>query len=233
MPLKRPSRFHRLDRDPVKYHIEDDTGHLWAVSYADFLMVLLSFFILFFSVNSKDKNTIINIVAKVRERGLGAGNGGGGVGAVPNRQINSVTANPKAIAEAIRLRIQNLKFEVNDKDKTVTFMLDDEVFKPGGIVMSAQGTQDLSGLLDLLKPYANDVDLIFVGHTDPRPVRMNRIAAVENNFDLSALRASQAVKLAMKQGLPKESLFTHGSADNTRPTKSLSLVIVEKGGGRI
>ena len=40
----------RVER-PNLPQVQDDSTHLWAVSYADFLMVLLCFFILFFSVD--------------------------------------------------------------------------------------------------------------------------------------------------------------------------------------
>lgn len=219
----------------TKFHLEDDTGHLWAVSYADFLMVLLSFFILFFSVNKKDKDTIISIISQVKQKGLGSGQEGTkGVGSA-SRTTAGVgnPAQPKAIVEELKGKLTAIKWEVNDKEKSVTFLLDDEIFGRGQVELGSEGREKLKMLLELLKPYVADVDLVFVGHTDSRPVKSDHIAGVSNNFDLSALRAAHAVKLAMGMGLPKDSLFTHGSADNTRSTKSLSVVVVQKGAGRI
>jgi flagellar motor protein MotB len=227
---KKPSRYHRLERELPKYHVDDETGHLWAISYADFLMVLLSFFILFFSVNSRDKNSIINIISKARDKGYtGSGNGSNGV--VAAGSLAGVSTD--SIVESVNGRLKDIKWEVNAKEKSVTFLLSDEIFSRGGTDMNKKGRLDLAELLAVLKPFADKVDIIFVGHTDPRPFRAQASAFIENNFDLSALRAAQAVKLAMTQGLPKDSLFTHGSADNTRATKSLSIVVVQKGEGRI
>lgn len=237
MQRSRPSRYHRIDREMPKYHLDDETGHLWAVSYADFLMVLLSFFILFFSVSNRDKSAIINIISQAKEKGYGGAGDGKSVGAASGSGAANVGSaaglNPERIVEAVKERLADVKWEVNAQDKSVTFLLADEVFTRGGIHMNTKGRSDLTSLLQLLKPYAEQVDIIFVGHTDPRPVRSGRLAMIENNFDLSALRAAQAVKHAMEQGLPKDSLFTHGSADNTRTTKSLSVVVVQKGSGRI
>lgn len=230
MPLKKPTRYHRVERD-AKFHLEDDTGHLWAVSYADFLMVLLSFFILFFSINKKDKDTIIQIISQVRERGLGAGDGAGGLTS-QGRAPDSQAADIQTVAAVALKTIPNLKIAVNDKQKTVTFQLNEDIFPLGDVRLSPEGRGELSALLEVLRPFVQDVDVVFVGHTDSKPVRHKR-NGVENNFDLSALRAAQAVRLALDMGLPKDSLFTHGSADNTRSTKSLSVVVTEKGAGQI
>ena len=58
MYLKDP-RLPRVERARA-IHLEDETSHLWAVSYADFLMVLLSFFIIFFSLDKKTKDSVID-----------------------------------------------------------------------------------------------------------------------------------------------------------------------------
>lgn len=230
MPLKKPSRYHRVERDS-KSHVEDDTAHLWAVSYADFLMVLLSFFILFFSLNKEDKDTVIQIISQVRERGLAAGDGSGGLTA-GGRAPGSAPSELKSVADQALQSIPGLKLEINDKQKTVTFQLNEDIFALGEVQLSSGGRRELKVLLDILRLYVQEIDVVFVGHTDSKPIRIKR-NGVENNFDLSALRAAQAVRLALDMGLPKESLFTHGSADNTRSTKSLSIVVTQKGAGRI
>ena len=49
----------RVERDDeVTFH-EDENAHLWAVSYSDFLMALLAFFILFFSMDDTKKDQLI------------------------------------------------------------------------------------------------------------------------------------------------------------------------------
>lgn len=234
MQLKKPTRLHRIDRDGAKLHIEDDTGHLWAVSYADFLMVLLSFFILFFSVGKNDKDAIVNIISKVKEQGLGRGEGGGGNSLKDSLAASSErVADPKSIVAVIGKDLKDIRYELNEKTKTVTFVLADDIYRVGRVRPSEDGEKSLRELLHLLKPFGPEIDLVFVGHTDSRPVRTRRVPGVNNNFDLSALRASYAVQLAMGEGLPKEGLYTHGSADNTRVSKSLSIIVKPRGAGQI
>jgi flagellar motor protein MotB len=231
-PKKKPSRFHRIDRDMPKYHLEDDSGHLWAVSYADFLMVLLSFFILFFSVKPVDKDTLINVISRVRERGLGVGEGLG----FPQKQktVNgSLAPSPAQIVENIKSNLKGIDFKINDKTKSVTFMLADDIYKQGRILPSVEGQNALKELIELLKPYQESLDIVFVGHTDSDPVKHAKVLGIENNFDLSALRAAAAVRFALSEGLLKEHLFIHGSADNTRSSKSLSIIAKPTGGGSI
>ena len=52
-------RLPRIDRHQGIHVAEDENQHLWAVSYSDFLMALLAFFILFFSMDDTKKDQLI------------------------------------------------------------------------------------------------------------------------------------------------------------------------------
>lgn len=231
----KPSRPIRIDRDPPIQHLEDDTGHLWAVSYADFLMVLLSFFILFFSVTDKDKDAIDNIVASLKISKNSNTEKTSSVTSISQTTSAALAASvsPSEIATLIKNNLKNIKFEVGEKTKSVTFILEDNIFREGRTTPSVLGKKSLIELLNLLQPYKEEIDMVFVGHTDSVPVSKSKTPNIENNFDLSALRASVAVKIAMKFGLPKERLFIYGAADNDRKSKTISLIIRPKGMGRL
>lgn len=227
-PRKKPTRNHRIDRDPPINHIEDDTGHLWAVSYADFLMVLLSFFILFFSVNDQEKDVIVDIISSVKERGLGEGLGG-----VNNPTDIAPRRSPTDIVRDIEKELGQINIKFEEKSSSVVFDLQDDIYGLGSTRLSSVGQQSVKNLMDLLKPYQNEIDVVFVGHTDQLPVRSNRSRYLSSNFDLSALRASRAVSFAMGHGFPRERLFTHGAAFNVRDTKSLSVIVRPRGRGSL
>ena len=58
MPVNKNKRRIRIELpEEQEFHSE---GESWAVSYADFLMVLLSFFIIFFSYSREKTQSIID-----------------------------------------------------------------------------------------------------------------------------------------------------------------------------
>ena len=119
-------RLWRIESSTGDDNIHVDEGHGWAVSYSDLLMVLMSFFIIFFSFNDKDKEKppsdvlqefAFSLGAKGAKlighdggagglgsgqgpgqgEGLGAGNGpGAGAGNGPGPGGNSATEGMKA-----------------------------------------------------------------------------------------------------------------------------------------
>ena len=228
MQHKKPTRTHRVVREAPKIHIEDDSSHSWAVSYSDFLMVLLSFFILFFSVSKTDKDAIISIVSKIKEKGMTGNGGDPAVAAGSSRGVDT-----QEIVAGVQKELHGLKYEFNDKLKSVTFILADDIYNLGSVRPSREGEESLRNLLNVLAPYTSEIDIVFVGHTDSKPMLLDKVPGVTDNFDLSALRASYAVRLALSAGFPKERLFTHGAADNTRISKSLSVVLKPRGRGQI
>jgi flagellar motor protein MotB len=193
-------------------------------------MVLLSFFILFFTVDKTDKDALVNIISQVKERGLGQGDGSG---FKSNPTSIAPAKSPAQIINDIKIDIKGVSVTSNEKSKTVVLTLPDNIYSTGKISPSAEGAKMLQSLLALLKPFSQDIDLIFVGHTDSIPVTKKRAQFLENNFDLSALRAASAIKIALMAGMPQARVFMHGAADNTRNTKSLSIIVKPKGHGGV
>ncbi len=65
-PPKKAYRLPRIQRAPRGELVETGENMMWAVSYSDLLMVLLSFFVLFFSYGEKEKETKDSITRMVR-----------------------------------------------------------------------------------------------------------------------------------------------------------------------
>ena len=237
MPKK--PRLPRVDREE-DYHIEDETAHLWAVSYADFLMVLLSFFIIFFSVDEKKQENVINrIVADIgnesEAKGAKGQKGGQGVGqAGKGPGQGKGTGHPKTDSprnidsiqkEVLRDVLKNFKLTVEKKEKAIHLKFPDNIYPAGQIHLNNQNRKLLSLVLKKLMPFSNEIDLIFVGHTDSLPMRKNASKVITDNFSLSVIRATRALQLAIRAGYPVDRLAAKGSADKRRSTRTLTLVV--------
>ena len=198
----------------------------WAVSYADFLMVLLSFFILFFSIDhNKKKNVIEQILLETK------GTGGG-----VSPQEASSTISPRSPSgkprnldmSEITGRLANLSWKVEQKSKKVIIHFPENIFPPGTIAITNSAKENLDEVFELLTPFLNDIEITFIGHTDDIQLRHRDSDYLKDNFDLSVLRATNALKYATQNDIPIEILGARGKANLLRNTRSLSLVIEQK-----
>tara|TARA_B100001248_G_scaffold59027_2_gene40146 strand:- start:2059 stop:2730 length:672 start_codon:yes stop_codon:yes gene_type:complete len=216
--MKQKPRMPRIDRDE-DIHFEDDTGHLWAVSYADFLMVLLSFFILFFS--TEDTNQVIERILTATEQGSEAQGTGGG-DSYGRDKVEAKGAVPASLIEKVS---DNFSIKVDESDKRVVFYFPDDIYRKGETVLNETYKAELASLLEILQEFANEIELEFVGHTDSIPIRNPAQKVVNDNFALSVIRATRALQYAQSLGYPSERMAAKGSAQTKRDSRTLSLII--------
>lgn len=230
----------RVPRKPDSLMGMEDTGHLWAVSYADFLMVLLSFFVIFFSVNKDNKNHLIfNIMSKIDKDGkYKAAQGGSSsaqseassVGQSSTKGL-SATGLPEDLEKKISQVYKNKMSYLKVENEKVIINLPDNAFATGSFELNSEAQRELDTLYKNLEPYLEHIKIGFVGHSDSRPVRQWAGREVSNNMDVSALRASRVLSRAIKSGLKSDHLYAVGAGSSSRNTRSLTLVISSYKGG--
>ncbi len=218
--MRHNPRLPRVERDEVVELQEDENSHLWAVSYSDFLMALLSFFILFFSIETPKRDQIIYNLA---EQFSGQNQGAGGFGASGSDKGEEGKNHrlPANFAESLK------SYNVNvDKDhEALIINFPDDLFKAGRHTMLSEKTDLITNCLKMLKPYEGKITLYFEGHTDDKPLRVHKNDIVTDNFVLSSLRASSALGLAKKMGFSEKYMFTQANSSNLRNSRSLSIRI--------
>lgn len=209
---KKPRKF-RMERVPEP-EIHDETGHLWAISYADFLMVLLSFFILFFSFGEKGKEDMISRISAL-------GN------PVDTKPTPKDVPDPQLRAEILEINkeLKDYFVERSPNNKQVIVFLPDNIFSPGEFEMKEAQLLFLTQVMEKIRPFENDINITFVGHTDPQPVRRTRSVYMTDNFDLSSLRATKALQQAARLGFNTDHMFAKGTATNIRGSRTISVVI--------
>lgn len=202
-------------------HTESES---WAVSYADFLMVLLSFFILFFSIDQKKTDDVIQqIMVATGKMEKTEGNGG----AAPNEK--QVDREPKSIGlqeiNGIASQLLKLNWKVEKDPKKIMVHFPDNLYLPGSLTLDEKAKENMDKIVNLLSPFYDRIQLTVVGHTDETLVKDRGDTYLKDNFDLSVLRATNAVKYAVRLGVPMNILSAKGNSSHSRNSRSLSIVI--------
>lgn len=202
-------RFARIERDEVVEITEDENSHLWAVAYSDLLMVLLSFFILFFSIDNTQRDNLIIDLA----RGIAS-------------EAKGLPTDPAAVsANALYMDLKKLDIHLVQEKENLTINFRNELFKPGKYQIDKAHAVEITKALELLAQHKNKINIYFEGHADSTPILHAKNNVVQDNFVLSSLRATQALQLARKMGFPEKQLFAQASSSNTRNSRSLSIRI--------
>jgi chemotaxis protein MotB len=102
------------------------------------------------------------------------------------------------------------------KDGTTLIRLEDTIlFSSGSASLNERGQKTLSLVADTLAEFPNHL-ISIEGHTDHRPIVSTLAEKYPTNWELSAARASFAIRHLMEKGLPAEQFQAVGFAD-TRP----------------
>lgn len=196
--------------------IKEEGDQSWAVSYADMLMVLLSFFILFFSVGEEKKAGVIQQIAEA------------------TRKVSGYAVNPEQTgkdlssfdSKGLMADLQDqkvVKTELNGERLIIYFA--DNLFESGRSVLTPEAAEQVRATLLKMKPYIGQIQLTIVGHSDEVRIRRDFEPYIHSNIDLSAIRASRGVGIAQKAGFSQRQVFIKGTANFVRNTRSLTLVV--------
>lgn len=230
-----------------------DDSHSWAVSYSDLLMVLMSFFVIFFSFSDSEKENALSEIA-VSVQGAAPGgvqaapavpspipaqaaqqqrNGAVSLHAKPNDGAGEGTegAESSHAKDKIRARLETAFAELGQTPTSeplrnrLAIRFSPNLYRPRQFRVDGLLKIELDRVLAVLKPYIGKVELHFIGHSDSRAISDLKRDAITSNFALSSLRAASALEYALVRGFPSEHLFVEGAAENLGSSRTLSLRI--------
>ncbi len=127
------------------------------------------------------------------------------------KELEMVLSNKDKAVQNLKNRISNalLNFKENDltvkvkNGKVYVSLAEDLLFKSGSIDIDAKGAGALQQLAKALKDQ-RDIQVMIEGHTDNVPIS-KKTAYLEDNWDLSVLRATSISKILIGAGmLPKQ-----------------------------
>ncbi len=235
-----------------KKHSHED-GEGWAVSYSDLLMVLMSFFIVFYSVNDSEeikKESFNNVLIKLKSLGeiqqLNKENSALSDSKVylnlkldindlpsktKSRELASLKRN--SMADSLSKSFKGVKDSEVAKDEQfankkveVEIDLPHNIYKRGAYSVDSEVKKHLDKITHILKDDLKGLQIIIVGHTDKTKFKETQ-QVINNNLILSSLRAAKAVEYLISIGLPEEKVFVQGLNGQPRDSRSLSVRLRE------
>ena len=212
-----------------KKHPEHVNHERWLVSFADFMTLLMAFFVVMFAVSQVDSKKVGRFSEQFSKavgidmfpepgKGLLAGapnnliendneepKKGAGQGGLPDElaQIRQALMGTKATDESLA------KVEVIARRNELVLRLSDNLFFETGSDTLTKASKDVvSRLAKELK--TRKVDIRVEGHTDNRPIHTARF---RNNWDLSTARATTIVATFASEGFQPDRLSSAGYAE--------------------
>lgn len=219
----RKLRVERMQRSETGIHAEES----WAVSYADMLMVLLAFFVVFFSIDNKsEKDDLIDLLSG-KKAPVGDADKPGQASLHQIRvgeKVGDVLQGLEGLRSFVS-RLPGFETETRVEGRKLILHFPANIYASGKYVLTGEALRNLDEVIGRLIPHQDGVDVSFVGHTDETQVRISRGRTLASNFDLSSLRASRALQRAIEMGIRPATLSAQGGAEFSRNTRSLTIVV--------
>jgi len=210
-----------------KEHEKEPNAERWLLSYADFITLLLVFFIIMYSMSSVDKAKFDQLV-QVLNQTFG---GNKSVISMNNSGIMQMNFYPSHLknrqeknlyvktVSALQKEIQSKDVKVTADQRGVVISLNsDFYFPPGSADLSDSAEKVLAKVAGILQTQTNVIRV--EGHTDSIPISPSSPLAQRfpSNWELSSQRAINVVKMLENQGLHKGRACATAYAD-THPLK--------------
>ncbi|KMP11741.1 hypothetical protein UR09_02700 [Candidatus Nitromaritima sp. SCGC AAA799-A02] len=192
--------------DPL---LEENTGEAWMVTYADMVTLMLTFFILYYSISSVN-------MQKFKEAILGEESASIGLlelldSAEIQQNIQELTGmKSNDILSDITEVAEDQPIDVDtSKSKVVVRVPGNSLFPPGKANLQREGLEMLNEVIRVTKKYPNYL-IHIQGHTDDQPIHSEMFPT---NWELSAARATAVLRYFIDKNIEPEKLTATGYAD--------------------
>jgi chemotaxis protein MotB len=135
------------------------------------------------------------------------------------KELETILSQKDKAVQDLKSRITNalLNFKENDltvkvkNGKVYVSLAEQLLFKSGSIVVDSKGVGALQQLAKAIKDQ-KDLNITVEGHTDDVPMA-NKGPYMQDNWDLSVLRATAITKILTKAGLSSKQITSSGKAE--------------------
>ncbi|HLE10532.1 MAG: hypothetical protein A2504_14290 [Bdellovibrionales bacterium RIFOXYD12_FULL_39_22] len=179
-----------------------DTDGSWAVSYGDMITLLLSFFVLFFTVDFEaNKTAQLNQTLMMNLRDLNS------VELYPKGQLslgNKINPEIKAELKELNTKIHNVDEQIIVEFPNISF------FEIGGIDPKKDVSVLLAKFANIYLPFAGQYILSIRAFTDNKKVMYKENRRFKDNLELSALRSIATMRVFQLAGIPLDRMQLAG-----------------------
>lgn len=196
-------------------HVGHSDSHGWAVSYADLLMVLLSFFVLYFSFADENPATVN---AQMQRLALS-------MKGLSTEQIDKATRKPDSVAFSSLAEALKIKgIHLTQHEDFLLIELEEGAFASADFKVRPDLRAQIDAVYDRLEPFKSNLSLTIIGHADKRPLAP-RNAYLRDNFDLSSMRALTVLKYVLKKGFPENQAAARAASSFDRDARSVTFEV--------
>lgn len=135
------------------------------------------------------------------------------------KELEQILTNKDKAVQDLKNKISNalLNFKENDltvnvkNGKVYVSLAEQLLFRSGSIEVDAKGVTALEQLGKALKDQ-KDIHIMVEGHTDNVPIS-KKSAYMQDNWDLSVMRATSITKILTREGVPPEQITASGKGE--------------------
>ena len=132
--------------------------------------------------------------------------------------------NPANLAEALNIK----GVTVTDEKTQLVVTLDEGAFATAKYTPQGELLNEIDQIVERLKPFQTQIQVQIIGHTDARPLRP-RNEFLQDNFDLSSIRALHVLKRVISKGFPENRASARAASSYDRVARSVTFVIQPQG----
>ncbi|GMQ79696.1 MAG: OmpA family protein [Thermodesulfobacteriota bacterium] len=200
----------------------------WMITFADLVMLLLTFFVLLLTMSSMDTKKLRNLMTHFRAStgvlefsGAGRVNHLGGFINRYNDTESLLVVDQKHFLTQIKV-VSNIKNMLKDFSNNIT-LSDDErgvaltfhgniLFDPGKTTLKKEAYPDLDVIADAIEECPNDI--LIMGHSDNTPTKGE---LYKSNWELSVYRGISVLDYFLKKKGLSSSRFSVGGSGASSP----------------
>lgn len=177
----------------------------WFATFADMMTLLMTFFVLLFSMATLDPVKMADLAATMQENKIGS---------EPRVKIKSQSEIKQEIKEAIEQMDMEQYANVTSSPKGTTITIDSQfAFAIGSADLKSIIFPFLDSIIPIMKDQGNRYPIAVEGHTDNLPTSGSIALRYPSNWELSSARASSVVRYCIGAGVPAGKMRAVGFAD--------------------
>jgi len=178
----------------------------WFATFADMMTLLMTFFVLLFSMSTLDPVKMADMAASMEKNLKGS--------KVPRVKIKTQSQINKEVKEVIQTMDMSEIAEVSHSPKGTTITIDSRfAFGSGSADLSTGIYPFLDAIVPIMADRGNKFPIAVDGHTDSQPPTGALAVRYPTNWELSAARAAAVVRYCLFKGVPGGRMRAVGFAD--------------------
>ena len=189
--------------------MEDEGAPLWMVTYADMVTLVMTFFILYYSIASMNMQKFKEAIIGEEQASIGL------LELLDSAEIkesiqNLTSQKSDDILSEMSKAAEDSEMDVETSDaKVVVRVPGASLFKPGQADLQLSARPVLDEVIRVVNKYPN-YKIHIQGHTDDEPISTERFPT---NWELSAARATAVLRYFIDKGAEPERMTATGYAD--------------------